>query len=254
MVDDEGSDALRRLGAREGLVGADSPPAVPAATVILLRDDPDPDQTLEVLLVRRNADLVFAGGMWVFPGGRVDAGDRRPEDDSEGLAAARRAGAREVAEEAGLTVDPDTLVMFSHWTPPPGTRKRFATWFFVAAAPVGAVTVDGGEIHAFQWCGPRRMLQRHRDAEVELAPPTWITLAQILEYPDTASVLRAAGAREPGVFVTRIVSGDDGAVALYDGDAGYADGDARRAGGRHRLNMTKSGWSYQPPDGTIVTP
>jgi 8-oxo-dGTP pyrophosphatase MutT (NUDIX family) len=254
MVDDDAIDALRRLGGREGLVDADAPPAVPAATVILLRDRPDLDNRLEVLLVRRNADLVFAGGMWVFPGGRVDAGDRRPGDDPEGLAAARRAGGREVGEETDLTVDPDTLVLFSHWTPPPGTKKRFATWFFVAPAPVGEVTVDGGEIHAFQWCGPRRMLQRHRDAEVQLAPPTWISLAQLIEFPDTAAVLDAARAGEPGVFVTRIVSGDGGAVALYDGDAGYADGDAQRAGGRHRLNMGEDGWSYHRPDGTVVTP
>ena len=41
----------------------------PASTVILLRDAPD---GLHTLLLRRNSALGFAGGNWVFPGGRVD--------------------------------------------------------------------------------------------------------------------------------------------------------------------------------------
>ena len=43
----------------------------PAATVMLVDDRPD----LQVLMMERHADTVFAGGMWVFPGGSVDADD-----------------------------------------------------------------------------------------------------------------------------------------------------------------------------------
>lgn len=51
----------------------DREPAVPrpAATVLLVRDAPG----LEVFLQRRVAGMAFAGGMTVFPGGGVDAGD-----------------------------------------------------------------------------------------------------------------------------------------------------------------------------------
>ena len=45
----------------------------PAATVMLLRDAAGGG--VEVLMVRRHANSVFAAGMWVFPGGRVDDGD-----------------------------------------------------------------------------------------------------------------------------------------------------------------------------------
>ena len=48
------------------------PPAIPAATVVLLRDAPG---GVETLMLRRNSKLAFAGGAWVFPGGRID-----PED------------------------------------------------------------------------------------------------------------------------------------------------------------------------------
>jgi 8-oxo-dGTP pyrophosphatase MutT (NUDIX family) len=43
-----------------------------AATVLLLREL---EGDLEVLMMRRGAGLSFMGGMWVFPGGRVDAAD-----------------------------------------------------------------------------------------------------------------------------------------------------------------------------------
>jgi 8-oxo-dGTP pyrophosphatase MutT (NUDIX family) len=62
----------------------------PAATVILLRDRAE---KLEVLLVQRNPAARFMGGLWVFPGGAVDAGET-----------ARAAGVREVAEEAGVEI------------------------------------------------------------------------------------------------------------------------------------------------------
>ena len=225
--------------------------AVPAATVILARDGAVGP---EVLMVRRSSSLAFAGGMWVFPGGRVDPEDWDTVAPADDLAAARRAGAREVAEEAGLVVDPAGLVAFSHWTPPPGAPKRFATWFFVAVAPPGAVTVDGGEIEAHVWVRPSDALLRHRRDEVELIPPTWITLASLSSFEDVTSLIETARARPPEVFVTRLAVVTDGTVALYEGDAGYADGDPDRPGGRHRLQMRAGGWSYERPDGTIVEP
>jgi 8-oxo-dGTP pyrophosphatase MutT (NUDIX family) len=47
----------------------------PAATVLLLREV---GGELEVLMMRRDARIAFMGGMWVFPGGRVDAADTSP--------------------------------------------------------------------------------------------------------------------------------------------------------------------------------
>ncbi len=43
----------------------------PAATVMLVDDRPD----LQVFMMERHANTVFAGGMWVFPGGAVDQDD-----------------------------------------------------------------------------------------------------------------------------------------------------------------------------------
>src|SRR3954451_22204645 len=140
----------------------DPNPAIPAATVILLRDS---DAGVETLMLRRNSKIAF-GGMWVFPGGRVEEGD----DDGTGdeLGAARPAAVREAEEESGLVVAVDDLVAVSHWTPPPVTPKRFSTWFFVARAPEGAVTIDDGEIREHMWVTPRDAIAQRDQATIEL--------------------------------------------------------------------------------------
>jgi 8-oxo-dGTP pyrophosphatase MutT (NUDIX family) len=83
--------------------------AVPlAATLLLLRDG---DPGLEVLMITRHAETVFAGGAAVFPGGRLDPEDSAPEllrhcravPGIDGAQLALRVCAiRETFEEAGL--------------------------------------------------------------------------------------------------------------------------------------------------------
>ena len=79
----------------------------PAATILLLRDDP----TFEVLMVKRHHQIDFASGALVFPGGKSHAGDHDLawadhvigwddyDADQRGL---RIAAIREVFEEAGI--------------------------------------------------------------------------------------------------------------------------------------------------------
>jgi 8-oxo-dGTP pyrophosphatase MutT (NUDIX family) len=84
---------------------------------MLLRDCPKQND-VEVLLLRRHHDLVFGGGMYVFPGGRLDQGDAGPiEELCDGLTDAVASSAlglpqgglafwiaaiRECYEEAGI--------------------------------------------------------------------------------------------------------------------------------------------------------
>ena len=156
--------------------------AIPAATVVLLRDSP---RGVETLMLRRDANLEFAGGMWVFPGGRVDPGDYPPgadpasADDDTALDAARQAAVRETDEEAGLTIDAAALVWFAHWTPSGAVARRFATWFFAARAPHGAVVIDNGEIRDHEWVLPLDVIERHRVGAAQLLPPTWMTLTAL---------------------------------------------------------------------------
>ena len=220
-----------------------APPAggqgIPAATVIVMRDGAAGPETL---MLRRNAKLAFVGGAWVFPGGRVDPADRDGARDD--LEAARRAALREAREEAGIEIAADSLVPFSHWTPPSMTPRRFLTWFFIAPAPAGEVCIDDGEIKDHCWMDARRAMQRRNAGEIELAPPTWISLERLATYDSVAHALADSAGRPPDIYETRIALTDEGPVALYDGDAGYASGDPTAPGARHRLEMRDSGWVY----------
>lgn len=109
------ADLVARARALAEGSGWTPPPAVPAATVVLLRDGA---RGLEALLMRRPSTMAFAPGMSVFPGGRVDEdhdgrlvvhGPVRTGTWAEpGLA--RRivvAGVRETFEEAGVLLAVD---------------------------------------------------------------------------------------------------------------------------------------------------
>jgi 8-oxo-dGTP pyrophosphatase MutT (NUDIX family) len=253
VADLERDLANRATAAAAGDGPAELPPAIPAATVVVLRDR---GGRLEALMVRRNSKLAFAGGHWVFPGGRVDPGDepvvldpadpanrQGPADEAE--ARARAAAVRETHEEAGLVIDPVELVWFAHWTPPPISPKRFATWFFAAPAPDGDVIIDGGEIHDHAWLTPEAALAGREAGEIELSPPTWITLFTLAGFADVDTALDAFAGRPPEFFATRISVVDGGVLALYAGDAGYDHDDPDLPGPRHRLAMMDTGWTYE---------
>lgn len=217
---------------------------IPAATVLLLRDG---DTGLEVLMLRRNSKIAFAG-MWVFPGGRVD-----PEDEVAGdeLASARVAAAREAKEESDLGIDVTKLVTWSHWQPPMvqaiptgGPRRRFRTWFFAAEAPNGQVTIDDGEITDHEWLSPSTALGRRDAGEIEIAPPTFVTLTELAVHTDATSALSWAHNRTPERFATKLMDKSRPQVVTWHGDAGYESGDPHAEGDRHRLVLDPAGWEY----------
>ena len=222
-------------------------PAIPAATVVVLRDGPD---GLESLMLRKNSHVAF-GGMWVFPGGRIDDGDYDGSGDL--ITAARNAAAREAQEEAAISLDSASLVHFSFWIPPPIAPKRFATWFFAAQAPTGDVAIDDGEIVRHEWMTPAEAMRLRDAGQIELISPTWVTLHTIGDYPTVADALDGLGRRRPRSYKTRIGQGEHGPVSLWPGDAGYETADPSVPGPRHRLEMTPAGFlfdesGYTDPD------
>ena len=214
-------------------------PMMPASTVVLLRDAPG-SGALEVLMLRRNAAVEFAGGMWVFPGGRIDPEDH--EGAADLLDAARNACVREANEEAGQVVDVTSLVWFAHWCPPPNAPKRFATFFFACRALGDEVTIDGSEIHEHEWMTPTAALERQRAKEVQLAPPTWITLHYLCRATTVDEALDAFGTRAPRFYETRMMRDDNDMFFVWAGDAAYPDLPPTTPGPRHRIRVGADGW------------
>jgi 8-oxo-dGTP pyrophosphatase MutT (NUDIX family) len=217
-------------------------PAHPAATVVLLRDG---ENGSEVLLLRRNERLAFHGGAWVFPGGRLDRADYEAAGSDDVVAVARHAAVREAREEAGLSVSPGCLVLLSRWITPDILPKRFDTWFFAARIDDDAVHIDGEEIHDHLWISPDEALATRARGEIELPPPTFVTLLGLAGSRSAAETLASLSLREAETFAPRICMVSGGACSLYAGDAGYDDGAVDREGPRHRLWMLGSSWRYE---------
>lgn len=215
-------------------------PPIPAATVLLLRDN---DGRAEVLMLHKTSKISF-GGMWVFPGGKIDDTDFDETGDPD--EAARNAAMRETQEEAGITIPKENFVWFAHWTPPAITPKRFATWFFVTAAQEDHdIQIDGGEIQNHQWIAPGDALDQHTRGEIDLAPPTWISLYQLSKYDGVDAAMKGLSVDEPRYYETKIAADASGTRhAIWAGDAGYDAADADARGPTHRLVMTKNGFEF----------
>ena len=94
------------------------------------------------------------------------------------------------------------------------------------------------EITDYQWLRPADALAARDAGDLDLLSPTWVTLWTLAAQPSVAAALTAAAAATPELFETRIARVAGGVLALWHGDAGYADGDASKTGGG-----TGSGWS-----------
>ena len=192
------------------------PPARPrqAATVILLRGG---DETLEVLLVRRTPKARFMGGVWVFPGGAVDAG----EGDGDG--AHRAAAIRELSEEAAITLaDPEDLVKFSRWITPAEVQIRFDTHFFLATMPDGQVAaIDGEECVDLGWFTPAAALAAHGSGDIVLVFPTIKHLEQLSEFASVDALMAHARGREVQPIQPRVLLEGEVARIVLPGEPGY---------------------------------
>lgn len=185
-----------------------------AATVILLRGGAE---RLEVLLVRRTPQARFMGGVWVFPGGAVDAGE------GDGDSAHRAAAIRELHEEAAIELDdPLALVKFSRWITPAQVRTRFDTHFFLAPLPAGQEPqVDGEEVVDLGWFTPQAALEAHNAEQIALVFPTIKHLEQLRAFRSVEELLAYARKRDVQPIQPKVIVEGEVARVLLPGDPGY---------------------------------
>jgi 8-oxo-dGTP pyrophosphatase MutT (NUDIX family) len=185
----------------------------PAATVVVLRDSPSGP---EVLMVRRTRGASFMADAWVFPGGRLEAAD------GEGEAAFAAAAARELREEAAITVDPASLVPFAHWITPAQEPKRFDASFFVGALPAGQEAHhDTVETVDVMWATPAAVLRRYEAGELKLPPPTIRNLEDLAPHASVEAVLAWARARPITAILPKLVPIDATIAIVLPWDADY---------------------------------
>lgn len=211
-----------------------------ASTVVLLRDSAAGP---EVLMLKRASQLAFFGGAWVFPGGKVEPEDGDLEHDL--MSAARVACVRELFEEAGIRAEPKALVPFARWITPPGRSRRFDTYFFAGKATGGEVRLDFAESEEHRWLTPSAALEARARGEIELPPPTYVTMAQLAEASNAEQAIATLSKRYTEYVPHLCQVENKGAVYLYEGDAGYDTYDASVPGARHRLWAADGSWRYE---------
>lgn len=196
----------------------DLPPPIPAATLILMR--PAGSRAPEILMMERTANMAFAAGALVFPGGRIDEEDRetaatlapdlpdgaariaavRETIEETGIApalapaadaaAALRAGIRagrpfaRLLAEAGLSLALDALTPFARWCPNFRETRRFDALFYLAEAPRGAAEASADEAEAVRafWASAADVLAEIEAGRAHAIFPTRRNLERLARF------------------------------------------------------------------------
>lgn len=188
-----GADASARTWLEAGSPPGPAPRQ--AASVCLLRDGAAGP---EVLWITRGRALAVAPGQLAFPGGAVDADDRRRRHDDlappDRFTVLARGAVRELAEETGHLVPAHVLRPLVRWVTPEHEPRRFDSTFLVGVLPEQAdpdPLPAGGEVHEHGWARPAALLEQVLSGDRPALPPTRAVLVRL----DAASAgTDAAGA------------------------------------------------------------
>jgi 8-oxo-dGTP pyrophosphatase MutT (NUDIX family) len=247
-----------------------APPLVAtAAAVLLCRQSAS---GLELYLVRRHSGSAFMPDQYVFPGGRVDAGE-----------SPRAAAVRELFEEAGVLLGTEacaasqlapwrrallageagitdflgsagtaavlqSLPAWGRWLTPSTMARRFDTRFYIAALPAGQeADFATGETSDGVWVSPATAIARHAAGRLALPVPQ-LNAFLCLEQRGLRSLdaLLAAAEALPGcgdIVMPRPARQAETLVSLMPWDAEYftaGEGEALALGGDHHLAIGPS--------------
>lgn len=172
-------------------------------------------------MLKRSAESHFMPSVWVFPGGSVDGAD------GEGLDGLKRCARRELEEEAGIELGPETvMVTLSRWVTPEVVKVRFDTWFFVAEAPAGVEAVpDGFEMTDAVWVTPSDALAAAESGEMAIVFPTLNQLEALASSADVATAIETAGENRHAdrIVLPKVVGTDRNHRILLPDDPEYPD-------------------------------
>jgi 8-oxo-dGTP pyrophosphatase MutT (NUDIX family) len=229
--------------------------AIPAATLVVVRDRPG--AAPELLMVERSEGMAFAAGALVFPGGRIDDADRRLGEqlgaDAAAIAAIREtieetavpAGLAspprpehcleiqaalvagedfaDILEQAGVALDAGALIPFARWVPRFHAVRRFDTMFYLARAPEGdwQPQIVEGECAGACWISAAGALEQEERGETRLIFPTRRNLERLAQHSSFAD-MRADALTHPIEPVTPWVEEREGEkYVTIPGHLGY---------------------------------
>lgn len=163
-------------------------------------------------MMRRSPTMAFAPGMYVFPGGRLDASDvaagdllvgypferdaERASTDTVGMRGLVACAIRETHEETGVAISAGDLVLVDHWVTPTMATRRFDVRFFAAALPAGQdAAAVGTEMDDIRWIEPLRALAEFEVDRMRMLRPTTRVLEFLAAFDRIDEVASAARGR-----------------------------------------------------------
>lgn len=230
-------------------------PVIDSATILTVRDGENSQyfNSLEVLMVKRHSNIEFAGGAYVFPGGKVDAQDLRSGNDiADGFSDFLYTAFRELFEETGLILgdiakgceqweedrkkiitgdlefrgfidkysiklNVNDITPFARWITPKIYNKRYDTRFYLAQAPKGQyASPDHGEVVECIWGKPIEFIDKYRK---NMMFPTIMNLKMLSQASTVAQAFKQAKDRKIITVEPEIKDG----IRYIDPRAGYGE-------------------------------
>jgi 8-oxo-dGTP pyrophosphatase MutT (NUDIX family) len=137
-------------------------------------------------------------------------------EQDRGALVERRLAFSDFLLRRGLVLRTDLLAAWAHWITPEFEPRRYDTRFFLAAMPVGQRTRDvSGEADHVTWMRPSDALAGVEAGQMEMLPPTSVTLRELSAYTGVDAAIAAAERRE----ITAILPG----VERVDGELYFVD-------------------------------
>ena len=100
-------------------------------------------------------------------------------------------------DRRGLVLRSDLLGAWAHWITPEFEKRRYDTWFFVAALPDGQRTRNAStEADRTVWTRPAEAAEGYDRGELLMMPPTIATLRQLASFRTAGEALVASEARD----------------------------------------------------------
>jgi 8-oxo-dGTP pyrophosphatase MutT (NUDIX family) len=230
--------------------------AIPAATLVVWRDEPSGPK---ILVVERAPGMAFAAGAIVFPGGRIDDADRlladslgHPDEaakvtavretiEESAIAAALRpavgpASGRELQDALlsgadfgellahhGLAIDFDALTPFARWMPAFKHARRIDTLFYLDEAPAGEwpPNPQPGECVAAEWASPAELLARIDRGDASAIFPTKRNLERLAAQANLEAAMENARAHSLDTIIPWIEEIEGEAHVRIPDDRGY---------------------------------
>lgn len=227
------------------------PDLINSASILIIRDNQQ-SGNLEVLMVRRHENIAFAGGAYVFPGGKADPDDHKlvdiTSDFPNGYGELIGTAVREVFEESGMIVGNlkgigdyvsrlqsgeitiskfldladvkhfrEDIIPFARWITPKVYSKRFDTRFFLAKAPADQQAVpDYKEVVEAIWVEPIDFIDKNRE---NMMFPTIMNLKLLAKSSTVDEAIVCAKERKIITVEPTLVDGK----RVIDPAAGYGE-------------------------------